>query len=152
MQGIIRAHELGVVMQDFIQFTNDNMLLVAAFAASGLAVIFYELKLKTQSVGSVSSSVAIQLINSGYTVVDIRDTEKYANGHILDAKHIPEAELAAEPAKLTPNKKGTLLVCDHGARSGACAAKLRKDGLDNVFSIKGGTHAWIQDNLPVVSS
>jgi rhodanese-related sulfurtransferase len=44
-----------------------------------------------------------------------------------------------------------LLVCDSGARSAALVAQLRKQGLENVFSLKGGLAAWQQENLPVVS-
>jgi rhodanese-related sulfurtransferase len=43
-----------------------------------------------------------------------------------------------------------LLVCDNGARSAECAAKLRKDGIENVYSLKGGVSAWQQENLPIV--
>jgi rhodanese-related sulfurtransferase len=138
-------------MQDLVQFSNDNWILVSGFVASGLAVIFYELRLKTQSIGNVSTAMAVQLINNGSTVVDIRDAEQFAGGHIIDAENIPEADLRATPGALSKHTQGTLLVCDQGARSGACAAQLRKDGIEKVFSIKGGVQAWRQENLPTVS-
>ena len=55
------------------------------------------------------------------------------------------------PFSLTKNKKGTVLVCENGASSAECAARLRKQGIDNVFSLKGGVMAWQQENLPIVS-
>ena len=138
-------------MQDLVQFTNDNWILVSGFVASGLAVIFYELRLKTQGLGSVSTAMAVRLINGGSTVVEIRDAEQFAGGHIIDSENIPETDLLATPAALSKHAQGTLLVCDQGARSSACAAQLRKDGIEKVFSIKGGVQAWQQENLPVVS-
>ena len=125
-------------MQDLVEFTNQNLLLVTGFVASGLAVIFYELRLKTRSIGAVSTAVAVQLINKGSTVVDIRDADKFAAGHIIDARNVPQDELTANPDQLSKNKHGTLLVCDTGANSSLCAAQLRKDGIENVFSISGG--------------
>ena len=138
-------------MQDLVDFTNQNLLLVTGFVASGLAVIFYELRLKSRSIGAVSTAVAVKLINKGSAVVDIRDADKFATSHIIDARHIPEAELTANPEQLNKNKHGTLMVCDTGASSSLCAAKLRKDGVENVFAISGGVQSWQQENLPTVS-
>lgn len=138
-------------MQDLVQFSTDNWILVSGFIASGLAVIFYELKLKSQSIGSVTTAAAVQLINGGFRVIDVRESAKYTGGHIIDADNIPEAELLEKPDKLSKLKKGALLVCEHGNLSSACAAKLRKQGIEKVFSLKGGLHAWKQENLPVVS-
>ena len=70
---------------------------------------------------------------------------------LIDSKNIPEADLLADGSKLDKNKAGTLLVCEHGNKSSACAARLRKEGKEKVFSIKGGVMAWRQENLPVVS-
>ena len=138
-------------MQELVTFASEEWLIFSGFVASGLAVIFYELKLKSESLGSVSTPMAVRMINSGFAVVDVRPADKFASGHIVDARNIPEAELTEADKALAKNKKGTLLVCDTGSRSGACATRLRKQGMDNVYSIKGGIAAWQQENLPVVS-
>ena len=137
-------------MQELAEFSSQNILLISGLVASGLAVIFYELKLKAGNIGSLSTAMTVRLINSGLAIVDVRNADQFAAGHIVNARNIPEAELLQSPSTLDKNKKGTLLVCDNGARSGACAARLRKDGSDKVFSIKGGILAWQQENLPVV--
>jgi rhodanese-related sulfurtransferase len=94
--------------------------------------------------------MAVRLINDGTKVVDVRAADSFAAGHIVDAENIPEKDLLQNPDKLKNRKKNTLLVCDSGSRSAEVAAVLRKDGLDNVFSLKGGLAAWQQENLPVV--
>ena len=137
-------------MQDILAFTNQNPLLVTGLIASALAVIFYELRIKSRSIGSVSTGAAVRLINQGGKVVDIRPADKFAAGHIIDARNVPEAELLQNPDQLNKHKQGTLLVCDTGAQSALCAAKLRKEGADNVFSISGGVQGWEQENLPTV--
>jgi rhodanese-related sulfurtransferase len=137
-------------MLEIIQFTTDNPWLVSGLIASALAVIFYELRLKARDIGSVSTSVAVRLINDGSAVVDVRDAEKFSSGHIVDSRNIPANDLLQSPDKLKAGKKGTVLVCDTGARSAELVAKLRKEGQENIFSIKGGLAAWQQENLPVV--
>ena len=138
-------------MQDIIEFTNQNIWLVTGLVASGLAVIFFELRLKARDIGSLSTSLAVSAINNGTAVIDVRPAEQFATGHIVDARNILAADLDAAKEPLTKNKKGTVLVCENGASSAECAARLRKQGIDNVFSLKGGVQAWQQENLPIVS-
>jgi rhodanese-related sulfurtransferase len=138
-------------MQDIIEFTNQNALLVSGLVASGLAVIFYELRTKARNIGSLSTALAVRAINNGSAVIDVRPAEQFATGHIVDARNIPADSLADSKDKFTAHKHGTVLVCDNGQRSAECAAMLRKQGIDNVFSLKGGVMAWQQENLPIVS-
>ncbi len=137
-------------MQEIVEFTTANPWLVSGLIASALAVIFYELRLKARDIGSVSTAIAVRLINDGSTVVDVRDADKFSSGHIVDARNVPAKDLLSKPEALKAGKKGALLVCDTGARSAEIASRLRKDGHENIFSIKGGLAAWQQDNLPVV--
>jgi len=138
-------------MQEIVEFTSANPWLVSGLLASGLAVLFYELRLKARNIGSVSTPVAVQLINKGCRIVDLRDAEKFAAGHIVDSRNVPEAELADSLAKQKKPGKSTLLVCDSGDRSGELAGRLRKEGVDNIYSIAGGLDAWRRDNLPLIS-
>jgi rhodanese-related sulfurtransferase len=138
-------------MQELIEFTTNNALLVTGLIASALGVSFYELKLKARNIGSLSTAMAIKLINNGSTVIDVREAEKFSSGHIVDASNIPEKDLLQTPDVLKKHKKGTLLVCDNGVRSSEVAAELRKGGIENVYCIQGGVVAWQQDNLPVIS-
>jgi rhodanese-related sulfurtransferase len=137
-------------MQEFAEFASANLILVTGLIASGLAVLFYELRLKARDIGSLSAAMAVRVINDGVAVIDLRAPELFTAGHIVDAKNIPEAKLLEEPAALDGNKKGTLLVCDTGSRSASVATQLRKRATQNIFTIKGGLAAWQQENLPVV--
>ncbi len=138
-------------MQEFVEFSSNNAFLVSGLFASALAVIFFELRIKTRNISSLSAPLAVQLINSGATVVDIRDADKFSVGHIGSARNIPESELLKNPENVTKKNKQALLICDTGARSAECATRLRKNGIDNIFSLKGGIAAWQEQNLPVVS-
>jgi rhodanese-related sulfurtransferase len=138
-------------MQEFIDFSSNNPWLVSGLFASALAVIFNELRLRSRDIGSLGAAMAVRLINDGAMVVDVRDADKFSAGHIGNARNIQEKELLEHPDRTIKANKQTLLICDTGARSSECVAKLRKGGLDNVFSLKGGLASWQQDNLPLVT-
>jgi rhodanese-related sulfurtransferase len=138
-------------MQEFAEFTSANPWLVSGLFASGLAVLFYELRQKARNIGSVSTAMAVGLINKGCSVIDLRDADKFSSGHIVDSKNIPEADFSGSSAQQKKAGKATLLVCDSGDRSGELVGRLRKDGIENIYSISGGLDAWRRDNLPVVS-
>jgi rhodanese-related sulfurtransferase len=139
-------------MEQLIEFTNNNLLLVAGTVLMGLGVIFYELRKQVDGVSALSSARAIQLINQGARVVDIRDEKKFDNGHIIDAINIPAAEIGGNDSARLQKAKSVLLVCDNGSESGKCVVTLKKSGIENTFSLRGGLASWQQDNLPVVSS
>ena len=136
-------------MQELAEFSGNNLLLVTGFLASAFAVIFYELRLKSQNIGSLNTMLAVRVINDGCAVVDVRSADLFSGGHLVDARNVPADELTAED--LGKNKNGTLLVCETGGTSSATAAKLRAAGLENIYSLKGGIAAWQQENLPIVS-
>jgi len=138
-------------MQQLIEFTNNNALLVAGLLASGLAVIFYELRSQQRNIASLSIPQAVRLINSGARVVDVRPNEQFLNGHLLDARNLPEAKLLENPDAAVGSADSMLLVCDSGASSGGCVARLRKAGHENVFNLRGGLEEWRRENLPLVS-
>ena len=138
-------------MQEFVEFTSANPWLISGLVASGLAVLFNELRLKARNIGSIGIPMAVQLINKGCSVVDVREAKQFAAGHIVDARNLPETELSADSVNLKKSKKPSLLVCENGARSGEMAGRLRKDGVENVYSITGGLEAWRRENMPIVS-
>lgn len=140
-------------MQSLIEFINAstmNMLLVTGLMASALSVIFYELKLKARNIASLSIPLAVRMINQGGRVVDVRPADRFSTGHIVDARNIPREELLQKPDELKRKNKDVVLVCDTGSTSGECVAQLRKDGFDNVYSLRGGLEDWRKENLPLV--
>ena len=118
--------------------------------ATGFAVLYYEIRLKSQGVTNVTIPQAVQLMNRGAVVVDVRKPEEFAGGHLVSAKNIPLDTLEADQTKEKFRKKNVLVVCDSGMSSGRAANLLRKAGFEKVFSVRGGIRAWREDNLPLV--
>jgi adenylyltransferase/sulfurtransferase len=76
-----------------------------------------------------------QAAEQGFAVIDIRSAEEFT-AQPTAARHLPMADLLADP-KLLPPDAPVLLLCATGKRSGAAARELRKRGF-TVHSIAGG--------------
>jgi rhodanese-related sulfurtransferase len=75
------------------------------------------------------------------TLIDVRNADEYAAGHIPGARLIPLPELADHIADLLDAGE-VQLVCQSGNRSARAAEYLTGQGIDAV-SVTGGTKAWI---------
>jgi len=139
-------------MDQLLEFVSNNLLLAAGTVAMALAVIFNELRIKADGLTAVPAIQVVRLINGGAKVVDIRDPEHFAKGHIVDSINIPAAEMTGELDAKLKKAESIILVCESGGKSGPLVTRLRKSGVETVFSLQGGIGAWQKDNLPVVSS
>jgi rhodanese-related sulfurtransferase len=80
-------------------------------------------------------------------VVDVREPNEYAAGHVPGAVLMP---LATVPLKHTELPKGETLylICQTGGRSFTAATWLAQQGYD-VRNVTGGTSDWIANGFPV---
>ncbi len=125
-------------------------MLVTGIVVAWLAVMFYEIRHKSQSFSHVSAGEAVRLINQGAVVLDVRKPEEYAEGHIVNAKNVALDELAGNKGLLDKYKKKVVLtVCNSGLASNRAAMTLRREGVDQVFSIRGGIAGWRNENMPI---
>jgi rhodanese-related sulfurtransferase len=99
----------------------------------------------------VSTTQATHLINrEDALVVDVREPNEFAAGHLLGAKSLPLPRLDAAGADLAKRKERPVIVyCDGGERSAKALAALKKQGFTRVASLSGGIAAWQQAGLPV---
>lgn len=138
-------------MGQLVEFVNNHTLLALAVLASLFAVIFYELRLKSQGLTNVTTAIAVRLINNGAMIVDVRPAEAFATGHIVNARNLALADIESDPGIVKKSKSKVLLtVCDNGSTAGRAANALRKAGFESVYSLKGGLTAWRAENLPIV--
>ncbi|MDX1561739.1 MAG: rhodanese-like domain-containing protein [Gammaproteobacteria bacterium] len=138
-------------MGEIIAFANDHPYLASLVVAFTLGVLAYEIRLKGRGLVQVSTNMAVQLINKGATIIDVRPSEAYMNGHIVNAKNIPLDRIVNDPAVVKKSKNKILLtVDDNGSIASRAAEALRKAGYEAVYSLQGGLNAWRTDNLPLV--
>jgi rhodanese-related sulfurtransferase/transcriptional regulator with XRE-family HTH domain len=87
----------------------------------------------------------------GVDLVDVREPDEFASGHLAGARNVPLAELKADPKKHL--KEGpTVFVCAKGVRSQTAATIAESAGWSTVYSIDGGTDGWRRANLPIEAS
>src|SRR6202451_3955653 len=89
------------------------------------------------------AAVHEQLTN-GATIVDVRETEAFAQGHIPGAKHVPRGYLESRIEGAVPDRaQHVILYCQSGNRSAWAARTLLEDlGYSNVESMTGGITLW----------
>jgi rhodanese-related sulfurtransferase len=81
-------------------------------------------------------------------VVDVREADEWADGHIAGAIHIPLGDLGASVGELDPSRP-VITLCAAGVRSLYAAEALIGAGFGEVASMAGGMVAWEQAGLPV---
>lgn len=135
-------------MADFLL---NNLALVALFLASGALLVWPEISRFAGGASSIGTLEATRLMNqAGTLVLDVRESDEFASGHLPKARHIPLKELEARLPELAKFKdKPVIVTCRSGARSGSACRALRKAGFTNVHNLKGGVPAWQQASLPV---
>ena len=139
-------------MKQLVEFTSENTVLVVLLMISFFVLIFSELRRKASGMVAVDPTAAVALINNDGLVIDLRNQEAYARGHIVNAKHIPLDELDANKDKIEKFKnKPIVAVCDAGMTSTRAVASLRNSGFVSAYGLKGGMNAWTQAGMPVVT-
>ena len=74
-------------------------------------------------------------------LIDVREPDEHAIGHVAQAQLIPLAELPNQLSKI-PQNRPVLIMCHHGGRSMRATQFLRSKGFVLACNIKGGIDAW----------
>ncbi|MFZ3088883.1 MAG: rhodanese-like domain-containing protein [Methylotenera sp.] len=137
-----------------MEFFRNNILLIGLALGSGVMLLLPAFKKGAGGVPNLTTAEAINLINRSHAIVlDVRNDAEFANGHIVDAKHIPVDKLAERLNELTKYKDKPILVnCQRGMRSAKACDILRKAEFTQVHNLQGGLDAWLEAKLPVVKA
>ena len=97
------------------------------------------------------SNISVQDVASfegEVTIVDIRDPQSFANGHMPNAAPLNNDNFAAF-VEQAPKNTPVVVVCYHGVSSQQAAQVIAQQGFETVYSMDGGFEAWRQANLVV---
>jgi rhodanese-related sulfurtransferase len=138
-------------MDQVFEFVGNHPILIGSFAVLLALFIRNEMARGGQS---VSAQQLVDLVNrEGAVVVDVREKNEFASGHIVDAINIPLATLENRLSDLEKKKAQPIVIaCKMGQHSGSAGTILRKNGFENVRRLTGGIAEWRNQNLPVVRS
>ena len=100
----------------------------------------------------ISTDEAKQMIEAGSSeepplmmqIVDIRDDQSYAAGHIETAIHLHNANLQ-DFIQNAEYDSPLMVYCYHGHMSQSAAAYLAEQGFTQTYSLDGGYEAWINN-------
>ncbi len=130
-----------------MEFIQQHWYWAALAAVSGTLLVITSLR----GGRGVSPAEATALINrDDALVIDVREAGEFASGHILNARHIPLADLEKRIGELEKFKDKPVIVnCQSGGRSASACAVLKKAGFASVHNLEGGIGAWEQAGMPI---
>ncbi len=138
-------------MDRLLEYIARHPFLVGGTAVLALAVLAYEVSRARSGGQAVGPMDAVRLMNQGALLVDVRSREEFEGGHVLDARHLPQEEVAGAGESLKKYRdKPVIVCCESGMRSGAAARVLKAQGFAKVVNLRGGLAAWRTENLPLV--
>ncbi|UXY32011.1 rhodanese-like domain-containing protein [Streptomyces sp. HUAS TT20] len=85
----------------------------------------------------------------GALVVDVREADEYAAGHVPGARLMPLHTVPARYDEL-PADRPVYVICAHGNRSRTAADWMTSRGID-AYSVTGGTGAWAGGGRPLAA-
>jgi rhodanese-related sulfurtransferase len=85
-----------------------------------------------------------------FTLVDVREDNEWARGHLPGAIHLSKGVIERDVEKQIPDKNEPIVAyCGGGFRSALVADNLQKMGYTNVISLDGGYRGWHERGLPL---
>jgi len=92
----------------------------------------------------------VMITSDDYAVIDVRNPDEYANGHVPGATLIPVNSVFQRKDELPAGKK-IIFVCAVGQRSALAAEMAAAAGLpaDRLYNLEGGTDGWRKAGEPV---
>lgn len=133
-----------------MDFFKQNVLLIGLAIGSGLALLWPMLNRSSAGVTVLSVTEAVVLMNrKSALVLDVREADEFAQGHLQGARNIPLSQLDARSKELQKFRdKPVLIVCQRGSRASKAAKLLKAQSFSALSVLKGGMQAWQEANMP----
>jgi rhodanese-related sulfurtransferase len=134
-----------------VQFVTDNIFPISIAVMSGSMLLWSLLGNRMRGIQEVDCIAALQLINhKDALVLDVRETDEYNAGHVLNSRLVPLGKLNERLGELEKyRERPIVVVCRSGKRSGTACAMLGKQGFAQAYNLSGGVLAWQKSNLPL---
>ncbi|HEY3433879.1 MAG TPA: rhodanese-like domain-containing protein [Rhodocyclaceae bacterium] len=132
------------------EFLQQNVFLVVLVISSG-GMLAWEL-LKGGGSGLSAAQATLKINREDALVIDVRESNEWATGHIPDARHIALGQLEKRLHEIEKFKERPIIVCcASGNRSAGACKQLQKAGFTQVFNLNGGISSWADANLPITT-
>jgi len=105
----------------------------------------------TEAVVSLIAPDALDAINDGIQLVDVRTPEEFASGHLENAVNINfYADDFKDRINEMDKEKEVYLYCRSGGRSAKAAKELEAMGFKKVYDLEGGILKWQKKKLKII--
>ena len=90
--------------------------------------------------------VAVNEVPAGAQLIDVRETDEYAEVRAQGAVNIPMSEFVGRINEIDLDRD-IYVICKLGGRSAQVAEYLEQRGLEAI-NVNGGTDGWVAAGLP----
>lgn len=138
--------------QQIQQFATNHTIMVVAWIALFIAVIFNFYKSATSKIKIVTNMEATLLINKqNGIIIDVRTDDEFKAGHIIGSQHLLPSDIKSNKLNaIEKYKTSPVVIADsNGLSAQALANTLAKQGF-NAYALKEGIAGWRLANLPLV--
>jgi rhodanese-related sulfurtransferase len=135
-----------------IQFIGNHWMLSSGHFIVSLLLVQDLFDVVTRKYKVASPAIAVMLLNQEDSlVIDVRDPDKYAQGHIEGARNISLLRLKDKLFELESHKNSPILVyCQQGTHAKEACKQLAEAGFSQVHYLDGGILTWQDQKLPLV--
>jgi hydroxyacylglutathione hydrolase len=141
---VVAEASLRQVIEESMQVGHENF---AGWLAGGMEA-WIGAGLPVSATEQVNPERARQAIESGAVVIDVREPNEFAGGHLPGAIQVPLGAIGARAHDL-PRGVPLITYCGRGERASSAASMLEQAGLGPVFTLPGGVGAWRGAGYPV---
>ena len=100
------------------------------------------------ALGEIEIDEFAERVAEGATIIDVREPDEYAAGHVPGAELIPLGSVADHLDRFSADGT-TYVICQVGARSMRACEFAAAHGYD-VVNVAGGTGAWIRSRRETI--
>lgn len=116
-----------------------------------MAVTPHDLVIEAKAQIKEVSTAEAQSTLTGYTVIDVREYDEFAAGHLPGAINIPRGVLEFKigtVGECADKDKPYLIYCRTSGRAALSTVQLQKIGYGKLVSMAGGFEAWAKEARP----
>lgn len=117
-----------------------------------MAVTPHDLVIEAKSQIKEVNTAEAQALLTKRTIIDVREYDEFAAGHLPGAINIPRGVLEFKigtVGECADKAKPYMVYCRTSGRAALSTVQLQKIGYTDVISMAGGFEAWAKEERPV---